>query len=120
MKILLCFFAALGVFAQSSTPIACPSGTAVNCYMMEAQAVPTSTAVLTTSGMTFLGGWVACATSQTVTLTDGNSIIIGAAALSLASGQVYGLNLFAGSYFSKGLSIVASGSGCRYHMRWSQ
>lgn len=110
---------ACSMYAQSSTPISCPSGLAANCFAMEAQAVPASPTVITTHALTFGGGWISCTGTQTITLTDGNSKAL-IPTVAWVGPQVISLNLFAGSYVSGGLTITASATGCTYHMWWRQ
>lgn len=120
MKLLLAFAAlSLSLVAQSSTPIHYPEDLFNNKLTMEAQAVPTTPTVITTRSLIFGGGWISCTGTQTITLTDGNSIAMIPTA-PWAGPQVQSLNMFAGSYISGGFSISASATGCKYHAWWKQ
>ncbi|MCU1326656.1 MAG: hypothetical protein JWN34_2026 [Bryobacterales bacterium] len=106
--------------AQSATPRTCPPGQFQNCYVMEAQSVPTTPTVITTSTLTLTGGWISCTSARTITLTDGNAIDV-MPAVAVAANQVVSLtSVIGGAYISGGFSISASGSGCKWSAWWRQ
>jgi hypothetical protein len=65
------------------------------------------------------GGWIACTGAQTITITDGNGIVMGPpGGISVSAGVAYSLNLFQGAIITGGFSVKSSGSGCNYHIWW--
>lgn len=113
----LILLATLAVLAwgQSATNIRYPGKDFNTPRMMEPQAVPTSSTTIFTGDFILDGGWISCSTARTVTITDGNSQTI-FPTVSIAANSVAGLSIFAGSYFPTSVTIIASGSGCMYHI----
>jgi hypothetical protein len=110
---------ALPVAAQSATPIEFPSYKTTQ-KVQEAQSVPTTPTVITTSSLIFTGGWISCTTTRAITLTDGNAVDL-LPAVSVAANQIVSLtSVIGGAYVSGGFSISASGSGCKYSAWWRQ
>lgn len=121
-RILLALAASVSLLAQSPSPIQYPvvGSSAFNTPMMqENQAVPTTPTVITTRSLILGGGWIECSTSRTITITDGNGVTV-FPAIPITAPAIVSLTVWAGSFFSGGFSISASGSGCTYQMFWRQ
>jgi hypothetical protein len=121
MKILIALLAlSVLLCGQSSTPIAYPGQSFARYATLEAQAVPASPAVVTTSNLIFGGGWIACnASARTILFTDGNGTLI-LPTVAVTANQTVSLSILAGAYVSGGFSWSASGSGCTGHLWWKQ
>jgi hypothetical protein len=107
--------------AQSKTPVVYKSSDFSTSMGMEPQAVPVvRTIIFQGTSRLQPGSWVSCgSTGRVITLLDGNGIML-LNGVSIASNSVMSLSPFAGAVFPKSMSIVASASGCFYHINVGQ